>query len=679
MKKIYLLILTIFLFTGMFSCSSRKDTHLFYNDTEVILKDHGDYYLLSDDILLDKRNPEVQQLIETMSGSDVAKKDIFVINKSAVDLSNGGSWPHGIVPYYLDGNFTLTDRENLKNAMETLQNIAGLKFILSAPGRARYRIYKSFDMSVGGRSTVGYQDNPYYEFVSNLNGKILHELMHGIGYMHEHQRFDRDSYVTIINENVDPGKISNFDIIPEWFPFRRRSILINEYDYGSIMHYGPYAFSSKGLITIDAHGHGIGQEAGLSSSDIAGLISQYGVPSGVAKGFWLDEFEDVYVGKFSTDSKMDLIVRNRSNHQQGLYFSSGSVFQRMKFGYDGDGICPGDGINPGFWLDQYEDVFMGDFNGDGRTDLLVRSRATLYSAIYLSNGDGTFSVRNLGIQLVTPGFYLDQYEDVYVGDFNGDGRDDLFVRNRASHNSGIYLSNGNGSFTVKNFGVQIVTPEFCLDQYEDVYVGDFNGDHKTDLLVRNRASQNSGIYLSNGDGSFSVKSFGVGLVTPGFTLNGDEDVYQGDYNGDGKTDLLVRNKRFHNIEMYMSNGDGTFAANINCVEMITTGFLLNYDEDVYQGDFNGDGRTDLLMRNRVNHKSGIYLSNGDGSFLEKNYGVELATPGFWLDSNELVHVGDFNGDGKTDLIISNVVNHFSGLYLSNGNGTFNRTVYEVGN
>jgi len=184
MKKIYLLILTIFLFTGMFSCSSRKDTHLFYNDTEVILKDHGDYYLLSDDILLDKRNPEVQQLIETMSGSDVAKKDIFVINKSAVDLSNGGSWPHGIVPYYLDGNFTLTDRENLKNAMETLQNIAGLKFILSAPGRARYRIYKSFDMSVGGRSTVGYQDNPYYEFVSNLNGKILHELMHGIGYMH---------------------------------------------------------------------------------------------------------------------------------------------------------------------------------------------------------------------------------------------------------------------------------------------------------------------------------------------------------------------------------------------------------------------------------------------------------------------------------------------------------------
>ena len=114
---------------------------------------------------------------------------------------------------------------------------------------------------------------------------------------------------------------------------------------------------------------------------------------------------------------------------------------------------------------------------------------------------------------------------VAVGDFNGDGKQDLVVANPSSNNVSILLGDGTGNFsgpTFLNAGSQPFS----------VAVGDFNGDGKQDLAVANETSNNVSILLGDGAGSFgAATNFSVG----GFAFS----VAVGDFNGDGKQDLAV--------------------------------------------------------------------------------------------------------------------------------------------
>src|SRR5216684_2343601 len=117
-------------------------------------------------------------------------------------------------------------------------------------------------------------------------------------------------------------------------------------------------------------------------------------------------------------------------------------------------------------------------------------------------------------------------QTVVVGDFNGDGVQDLAVANAVSNNVSVLLGNGNGSFQeAQNFGVG----EFPLF----VAVGDFNGDGVQDLAVANHNSNNVSVLLGNGDGSFQgARNFDTGWSGPLF-------VAVGDFNGDLREDLVV--------------------------------------------------------------------------------------------------------------------------------------------
>ncbi|KAJ6224163.1 hypothetical protein RDWZM_002708 [Blomia tropicalis] len=78
-------------------------------------------------------------------------------------------------------------------------------------------------------------------------GDIMHEVMHALGFLHEHQRPDRDDYLLILCDNVQHGKLNNFDLIPsEYYENLDR----RPFDYESIMIYGEYAFSKNGLPTM---------------------------------------------------------------------------------------------------------------------------------------------------------------------------------------------------------------------------------------------------------------------------------------------------------------------------------------------------------------------------------------------------------------------------------------------
>ncbi|WP_158513108.1 M12 family metallopeptidase [Myxococcus hansupus] len=109
-------------------------------------------------------------------------------------------------------------------------------------------------------------------------GTVIHEIGHVVGLFHEHTRSDRDGYVTVVDENILPGRAHNF-----WKRNTDESLNVGGYDYKSIMHYSPSAFSANGLPTIIRKDGGsaseMGQRNGLSNNDRQGVEYLYSRPN----------------------------------------------------------------------------------------------------------------------------------------------------------------------------------------------------------------------------------------------------------------------------------------------------------------------------------------------------------------------------------------------------------------
>ena len=107
-------------------------------------------------------------------------------------------------------------------------------------------------------------------------GSLIHELGHAIGFWHEHSRPDRDSYIRIRPSNIWPDKLENFQKLPP----TQVDTLGTEYDYDSIMHYGPKAFTRNNLPTLEVRDRKyrgiIGQRKGLSKTDMRQANLLYG-------------------------------------------------------------------------------------------------------------------------------------------------------------------------------------------------------------------------------------------------------------------------------------------------------------------------------------------------------------------------------------------------------------------
>ncbi len=283
-------------------------------------------------------------------------------------------------------------------------------------------------------------------------------------------------------------------------------------------------------------------------------------------------------------------------------------------------------------------IAVGDFNLDGRLDVVVVNSGDNNVSVLLGNGEGTFQP--------AVDYPVGSYpKSVAVGDFNGDGKPDLVVANSVNNNVDVLLGNGDGTFqpavnyTVGTFPVSVA-------------VADFNGDGKLDLVVANVDSNNVSVLLGNGDGTFQTPAVNYAAGT------GPESVAVGDFNGDGKPDLAVANFSSGNVSVLLGKGDGTFQAAVNYAAG-TNPF------SVAVGDFNGDGKPDLAVANFGSGNVSVLLGKGDGTFQAAvNYAAGTNNNPY------SVAVGDLDGDGELDLAVANSNSNFVSVLLGNGDGTF---------
>lgn len=288
-------------------------------------------------------------------------------------------------------------------------------------------------------------------------------------------------------------------------------------------------------------------------------------------------------------------------------------------------------------------VVTADFNGDGNLDLAVANYKDNTVSIYLGNGDGTF---NSNGTLATGNGPI----ALATADFNGDGFVDLAVLNETDNTVSIFLGNGDGTFALKGTYATGVNPVAMV-------TGDFNNDGHTDLAVVNQNDSTVSILLGNGDGTFQAQStFATGKTPSAITT--------ADFSNNGNLDLAVTNQAANTLSIFMGNGNGTFTPN----GTLTTG---NAPVAVVSGEFdlNNNTNIDLVALNQVDNTMSVYLGAGDGTFtLTTTFGLNDGSS----SGNKPVAIatGDFNVDGLTDLAVTDEDANTVGVFIGNGDGTF---------
>jgi elongation factor P hydroxylase/preprotein translocase subunit SecB len=289
-------------------------------------------------------------------------------------------------------------------------------------------------------------------------------------------------------------------------------------------------------------------------------------------------------------------------------------------------------------------VAVGDFNGDGRSDLVVANYNSASVSVLLNTTAPGAAVPSFASKV---DFAAGSYAfSVAVGDLNGDGKPDIVVANlRAPSSVSVLLNTTAPGAAVPSFAPKVA---FATGSFpESVALADVNGDGKLDLVVANENSNSVSVLLNTTAPGAAAPSFASKVD---FTIGGVPfSVAVGDLNGDGKPDLVVANYGTDSVSVLLNTtAPGAAAPSFAPKVDFATGSLPS---SVALADLNGDGKSDIVVANSNSASVSVLLNTtapgaAAPSFASK---VDFATDGY----SRSVAAADLNGDGKPDLVVSN--------------------------
>jgi hypothetical protein len=294
----------------------------------------------------------------------------------------------------------------------------------------------------------------------------------------------------------------------------------------------------------------------------------------------------VVVADFNKDGRLDLAVANSRTDTIGVLFGNGNGIFSIPTLYS-----TGNGSEP-FRL------ATGDFNNDNQLDIAIANYGSNSFSVLLGFVNGTFfSPLNY--------FIVDgsQPNSIAVGDFNNDSRLDIIVANSGIDNVGVFLGYVSEGFL--NAPAYSTGPS---SQPVSIAVGDFDNDARLDVVVANNGTDNIMILFGSGYGTF--------VSHMSYTTGNDSYpcwVAVGDFNNDSRLDIVVANSGTNNVGIFLSNGTGTFSNQ--------TTYSTGLDSQPYSVavlDFDNDTVLDVAVANYGSNSMVVFFGDGNGTFTNQS-------------------------------------------------------------
>ncbi len=369
-------------------------------------------------------------------------------------------------------------------------------------------------------------------------------------------------------------------------------------------------------------------------------------------------FEKVISGNFGGDSRGDVLIHYGNYltlHELGIpdgFTGSGRSY-RVKSSKVTTKAIKGAG---GTWFVRPNDQFFtGDFNGDGKDDLLVFNPHAINPKLGLlkSNSTGFECLRIYTRSL--NGWQMKGGDQIKIGDFNGDGKDDFYIFNNANWDRGymgMFRSTGSSFAYVKRYDRYM--PGHFMTNKDKYFVADVNGDKKDELIAVNTQYKTTRMFHTDGR-SISLKAeYHANL--PGWTGGFDDEYYVADFNGDGKDDLYIFNgKNWGSLEyLVMLASTGSGYRYVKRYDNSIPGWDMENGDRFFVADHNGDNKEDLIAYNSTNWGTTKYLArlSSNGTALSGRY--QRQKVGSWaLGTNDDFTVCKDTGSGSDHLFVHN--------------------------
>lgn len=376
---------------------------------------------------------------------------------------------------------------------------------------------------------------------------------------------------------------------------------------------------------------------------------------------------------------------------------------RIEWGTSSDVYEDNDIVNNG----QFNSIcHVGDFNGDGYDDIFTipypsieenyNENNELICKTLLNDKNGGFISGSQIKYKTTNTFNLYR---VNTCDLNGDGLCDMILhsvsRNETYSNNilAVYISDGNNFIYKDNCNITYgnIYNEEDEFEYNGIFVGDFLGRGKSDILIIYNTYEGSFYRLLSFENDEIQPIISEAKISTDFV----EKKNIGDFNGDGKMDMLITNDDISTI--YTINKDSN--SNYIFEKIYESGFPTKHHE-IFTGDFNGDGKTDLLTWVQdASPRWQISISKSDGFYYDQFYisndnGFPTSDPGKQVveynendnwDVDYRLNIGDVNGDGKSDVVFvrdDRIDVHYTPMILTKSSQStcrfINNYVYNIG-
>jgi hypothetical protein len=341
-------------------------------------------------------------------------------------------------------------------------------------------------------------------------------------------------------------------------------------------------------------------------------------------------------------------------------------------------------------------VNLGDVNGDGYDDFSIVGTASVKYVVYGKTSVNAVELSNLAAAGNNQGFIINGGTSTQTiintrgGDINGDGYNDILVKQDGTTSYVVYggpTSPGlvNASALAATSGFTITTPNSIIsgEAYALSVVGDVNGDGYDDILI-NLVAGGRTFLLYGGSSNANVTlptdatltySNGFYMTSAEVATGGQLATGSGDFNGDGYSDYVINTYSlaaatqkayvvFGGTNLTTIAASGLAAAGRGfAIEGMTTpvgrSFLANN-----MGDVNGDGIDDIIINGASDKAYVVFGRTGTAPVLASQ--IDAASGGFiisggGLNINDVDVIGDFNGDGLADMVVSNSTTSIMGV------------------